>query len=461
MNHRLPALLTDLYQLTMMQAYRRAGVAERLACFDLYFRRAPFRGAYAVACGVDQALEDLEQLRFTDDDLRYLRSLGTFDGDFVESLARFRFQGDVWTVPEGTVVFPREPILRVTAPLEQAQLVETHLLNRVNFQTLIATKASRIVHAARGRDVLEFGLRRAQGPDGGLSASRAAMVGGCAATSNVAAGQRFGVPVRGTHAHSYVTSFAHERDAFRNYAASFPSGVVLLVDTYDTLRSGLPAAIDVAHELAGQGGSVVGDSVVGERVVGVRLDSGDLVALSIEARRLLDEAGLGDVQIVASNDLDEHEITRMLDRGAPIDAFGVGTRLTTAFDDPALGGVYKLAARQRADGAWEPVFKRSDDPAKASLPGRKQVWRERETDGTLLADRVELDDADPPPGEPLLQPRMIGGRRQSPAESLEVAARRAADQLARLPIELRELDAVAAAPVSLGPSLTALRDRGR
>lgn len=440
-----PALLTDLYQLTMMQAYRSAGIADHPACFDLFFRRAPFGGSYAIACGVDQALDDLAKLRFADEDLRYLRSLDVLDADFVDSLANFRFTGDVLAVEEGAVVFAREPILRVEAPLQQAQLVETMLLNRINFQTLIATKASRVVQAARGRSVLEFGLRRAQGQDGGLSASRAAMVGGCSATSNVEAGRLFDVPVKGTHAHSYVTAFDDEESAFRNYAAACPRDVVLLVDTYDTLGQGIPAAIEVGLELKRQGGALGA----------IRLDSGDFSVLSVAARKMLNGAGLSEVKIVVSNDLDEYAIADLLAKRAPIDVFGVGTKLACAFDEPALGGVYKLSAMQREDGSWRPVSKRSEDKEKATLPGRKQVWRQCDGAGTLVQDRIELDGAGAGPGDPQLLLAYSEGSRTRPAKTVAAAAERAAEGLAALPGELRSLTNAAAAPVELGPALRA------
>lgn len=381
------ALLTDLYQLTMGCGYWKSGMAERRACFHLFFRRNPFEGGYAVAAGLQDAMRYLEGLSFDAHDVEYLASLQNADGsrlfptEFLQFLRASKPALDVHAIPEGTVVFPHEPLMRIEGPLWQAQLVETALLNIVNFQTLIATKAARVCRAARAADgtpesVLEFGLRRAQGIDGALSASRAAYIGGCSATSNVLAGRRYGIPVRGTHAHSWVMSFPSERESFEAYAAAFPKGSVFLVDTFDTLE-GVKIAVEVGKAMRAKG----------HEMVGVRLDSGDLAELSIGARKILDAGGFPEAAIVASNDLDEYRIEELKKRGAKITVWGVGTRLTTAYDQPALGGVYKLAAIQNAEGAWEPRIKLSENPIKTSIPNRQQV-RRFSVKGTFVADAI-------------------------------------------------------------------------
>ena len=381
------ALLTDLYQLTMGCGYWKSGMAERRACFHLFFRRNPFKGGYAIAAGLQDAMRYLEGLRFEGDDIDYLASLTNADGsrlfdpEFLEFLRASEPMLDVHAIPEGTIVFPHEPLLRIEGPLWQAQLVETALLTIVNFQTLIATKAARVCRAARSEDgtpesVLEFGLRRAQGIDGALSAARAAYIGGCAATSNVLVGRRYGIPVRGTHAHSWVMSFPSERESFEAYAEAFPKGSVFLVDTFDTLE-GVKVAVEVGTAMRAKG----------HEMVGVRLDSGDLAELSIGAREILDAGGFPDASIVASNDLDEYRIEALKERGAKITVWGVGTRLSTAYDQPALGGVYKLAAIQNATGAWEPRIKLSENPIKTSIPNRQQV-RRFSVDGTFVADAI-------------------------------------------------------------------------
>lgn len=386
-------MLTDLYQLTMAQAYTSSGVADTHACFHLYFRSNPFGGGYSVACGLQQALDHLERLRFSADDLAYLRSLNGADGnplfrpDFLASLATFEFACDVDAVEEGTVVFPREPLLRVTGPLPQCQIVETALLNIVNFQTLVATKASRCVLAAQGSPVLEFGLRRAQGPSGGLLASRAAYVGGCTSTSNVSAGVRFGIPVAGTHAHSWVMAFDSELEAFESYAQALPNNVTFLVDTYDTLR-GVEHAVEVGARLRERG----------HELLGVRIDSGDLAWLSKRAREILDEGGFPQAKVVASNELDEHLIASLIDQGAAIDVWGVGTKLATAWDQPALGGVYKLSAIQRPGESWTPRLKVSEQTAKVTTPGILGVRRFKRDDGTFAGDMI-YDTLDAPAGD--------------------------------------------------------------
>jgi nicotinate phosphoribosyltransferase len=376
------ALLTDLYQLSMAAGYWKAGESEREAVFHLTFRRPPFGGGYAIAGGLAPALGFLRRFRFTADDVAYLGAMTDatdaplFEPAFLSYLRELRFTCTVDAVPEGALVFAHEPLVRITGSILQAQLVETALLTMVNFQTLVATKASRIAAAARGAPVLEFGLRRAQGIDGGLAASRAAYLGGTSATSNVLAGKLFGIPVRGTHAHSWIMFHDDELAAFREYAAALPGNCTFLVDTYDTL-DGVRNAITVGRELRARG----------HALLGVRLDSGDLAHLSQEARRLLDEAGFPDAKIVASNDLDEHLVTSLHEQGARIDTWGIGTKLVTAFDQPALGGVYKLGAVREPDGSWRDVIKLSEQPIKISNPGVLQVKRLRRG-GELVGDVI-------------------------------------------------------------------------
>lgn len=384
-------MMTDLYELTMMNGYLRFGMEKNRACFDLFYRKQGDITAYAVAAGLEQAIEYVKNLHFTDEDIAYLRSLGIFDDAYLTYLSHFHFTGDIMAVPEGTVIFPGEPILRVIAPIIEAQLLETTLLNIINHQTLIATKASRVVQAARGDGVLEFGLRRAQGPDAGIYGARAAIIGGCKATSNVLTGQMFGVPVGGTHAHSWVMSFPDELTAFRAYAEVFPTNCLLLVDTYDTLSSGVPNAITVFRELRQKG----------LEPMGIRLDSGDLAFLSRQARKMLDDAGFPNAKIFASGDLDEEVIWDLKVQGAAIDVWGVGTRMITSMGNPALGGVYKLAAEE-VDGTFVPRIKISENPAKVTNPGVKRLYRfyDRRT-GKALADLIALEDEDFSSGEPL------------------------------------------------------------
>lgn len=375
------ALLTDLYQLTMMQGYLRNRCEDKEAVFDLYFRKIPNEGGYAIAAGLEQVIEYIENLRFSSEDIDYLKSLNLFDEEFLAELKSFRFNGDIDAVPEGTVVFPYEPLVRVKARIFEAQLIETALLNLVNFETLIATKASRVVTAAGGGNVMEFGLRRAQGPDAGMYGSRAAYIGGCKSTSNVLAGKRFGIPISGTQAHSWIQCFPTELEAFRAYARTFPDQCLLLVDTYNVLKSGVPNAIKVGLELEAQG----------HRFLGIRIDSGDLAYLSREARTMLDEAGLTHAQIVGSNDLDEHTIWAIRAQGAPIDAWGVGTHLITSKDSPALGGVYKLAAEGK-NGVFEPRLKVSENITKITNPGIKKIVRFYNARGKAMADLIALED---------------------------------------------------------------------
>jgi nicotinate phosphoribosyltransferase len=321
-------ILTDLYELTMMYVWFLSGTVNNRSCFDLFFRNCPFHGEYIVTAGIDDALLFLQDARFSKEDIAYIRSLGLFHDSFLSWLSEWRFDGSVYGVHEGTVVFPGEPVLRVQGPIGSCQLVETALLNCVNFPSLIATKAARICMVAGFDSVMEFGARRAQGPDGALTASRAAYLGGCMGTSNLEAGKKYGIPVKGTHAHSYVMSFPSELDAFRRYAEVFPHTTILLVDTYDTIRSGMVHAIEVGREMKRQG----------SMLAGVRLESGDLLTLSKQARQMLDDAGLFETRIVASGDLDEYRIAELKRQGAPIDLFGVGTRLVTGHESPAIAG---------------------------------------------------------------------------------------------------------------------------
>jgi len=376
------ALLTDLYQLTMAYGYWKLGMADREAVFCLQFRKNPFNGGYTIACGLQPAIEYLQGLHFDQSDLEYLASLNGNDGNplfepgFLDYLGRLQLLVDVDAVPEGTAVFPYEPIVRVKGPILQCQLIETPLLNIINFQSLIATKAARICCAAKGDAVIEFGLRRAQGIDGGISASRAAYVGGCVGTSNVLAGKLYGIPIRGTHAHSWVMLFDDELESFERYADVLPNNCVFLVDTYNTLE-GVRNAVRVGQRLR----------VEGHRMIGIRLDSGDLAYLSIEARKILDEAGFQDAVILASNEIDEQVISSLKEQGSTITVWGVGTRLATAYDQPALGGVYKLTAVRDGSGAWEHRIKLSEQVSKSSIPGILQI-RRYFNQGLMTADAI-------------------------------------------------------------------------
>jgi nicotinate phosphoribosyltransferase len=363
-------LLTDLYQLTMAYGYWKSGTAEKEAVFSLFFRKHPFQGGFTIAAGLEHVVEFLQKFKFTQEDTNYLSTLKGNDGQpmfepaFLEYLQNLRFTCEVDAVPEGTVVFPQEPMLRVKGPILQCQLIETPLLNLINFQSLIATKAARMVIATKGEPVLEFGLRRAQGIDGAMTASRAAYIGGCDSTSNVLAGKLYGIPVKGTHAHSWVMSFESELESFETYAEVLPNNCIFLVDTYNTL-DGVRNAITVGKKLQEKG----------HRLAGIRLDSGDLAYFSIEARKLLDAAGFRDTSIVASNDLDENIIASLKEQGAMINVWGVGTKLITAFDQPALGAVYKLTALRNDEGKWDYKVKLSEQTLKISTPGIQQVRR--------------------------------------------------------------------------------------
>ncbi len=398
--YRLPlGLLTDQYELTMAYGYWKNGLLEREAAFDLFFRTHPFGGGYTIACGLDAVVEYLRDFRLADEEIAYLRGLKSqsgdalFDSAFLDYMGQLRLQLDVDAIPEGTVVFPYEPLVRVRGPLLQAQILETALLTLINFPSLVATKAARICWAAEGDPVLEFGLRRAQGVDGGLTASRAAYVGGCAATSNLLAGRVFGIPVKGTHAHSWIMCFDDEAAAFRAFAEALPDDSIFLVDTYDT-RRGVDRAIEAGKMLRERG----------HDMRGIRLDSGDLAYLSQDARKRLDAAGFEDALIVGSNDLDEHVIASLKDQGAAIGAWGVGTRLATAFDDPALGGIYKLVAVRDPGEPWQYKVKVSEEKAKSSVPGILQV-RRFEKDGAFRGDMIYSEpDGIPEPPATIVDP---------------------------------------------------------
>lgn len=376
-------LLTDLYEMTMMQGYFKTKNRD-VVVFDAFYRSNPCGGGYAVCAGLEQVVDYIINLHFSAEDISYLRSLSVFDEDFLDYLKDFRFSGDIYAIPEGTVIFPREPLIKVIAPIMEAQLIETAILNIINHQSLIATKAARVCYAAKGDGVMEFGLRRAQGPDSGVYGARAAVIGGCKGTSNVLAGQLFDVPVLGTHAHSWIMSFPDEYTAFKSYAEMYPSACILLVDTYDTLQSGIPNAIRVFTEMRAAG--------IPLTYYGIRMDSGDLAYLSKKARRMLDEAGFSDAVISASNDLDEYLIQSLKLQGAMITSWGVGTNLITAKDNPAFGGVYKLAAIRQEDGIFLPKIKLSENTEKVTNPGNKIIYRIYDNDtGKIRADYICLE----------------------------------------------------------------------
>ena len=464
---RYSALLTDLYELTMLAGYFEHDMHETSASFDLFFRQNPFRGGFAVFAGLEPALRYLEELRFTEEDLAYLDSLQLFTPAFLAALRTFQFRCKVTAPPEGTVVFANEPLVTVEGALWEAQLVETALLNIINFQTLLATKAARIQHAAGDGVVVEFGLRRSQGPDGALSAARAAYVGGVRSTSNLWAGQSYGIPVKGTHAHSWIMTFDDELRAFQAYARVFPDSTILLADTYNTLKSGIPNAIKVARQLREEG----------HELAGVRLDSGDLAYLSRVARQMLDAAGFPDVKIVASNELDEFVIQSIRSEGGCIDIYGVGTELATAGGEGggALGGVYKLV---RYNGV--PRLKVTQDIAKATLPDRKRVVRLTDNQGAFVQDVVCRENEELAPGATVYDPTnpsrrkkidedcrctelrqvvMEGGQPTTNLLTLEEAADRCADQLNRLPAGTLRLYNAHHYKVSISPGLHDLREQ--
>lgn len=470
-----PILATDLYQLTMAQGYWKNEIAEREAAFDMYFRRCPFNGAYALMAGLESLVGVLSKFQFASGDIGYLASLKDrasgpmFEERFLRYLEDLRFTCDMSAIPEGTVVFPYEPLVRVQGPILQAQLLETLLLNTLNFQTLVATKAARICLAAQGAPVVEFGLRRAQGLDGGLSASRAAFIGGCVGTANVLAGKLLGLPVYGTHAHSWVMAFDSELEAFEAYARSKPDDSLFLVDTYGTL-SGIQNAITVGLRLKEQG----------HKLIGIRLDSGDLAYFSIQARRMLDDAGLPDAVVLASNELDEYVIRSLKNQGARIDIWGVGTKLVTAFDEPALTGVYKLSAlREAGTGEWRYKLKLSEQRIKISVPGLHQVYRYEDEDGRFAADAIMDWTEDPAEvqmivdpndatktkrlsryqkREPLLTRIFERGRPVGSLPTLPQIQQRAKDQLARLDDSHKRLEYPHIYPVGLSPRLHTIRE---
>ncbi len=429
-------LLTDLYELAMMQAYLEAGKTET-AVFEFFVRKLPPGRNFLVAAGLEQALVYLETLSAPPETREWLARSGRFGADFIDHLSSLRFSGDVHAMPEGTVFFPDEPILRITAPLPEAQLVETRLINLLHLQTVIASKAARMVLTAEGRQLVDFGLRRAHGAEAGLLAARASYIAGFSGSATVLAGQRFGVPVFGTMAHSFIQAFDNETDAFEAFARARPDGVILLIDTYDTER-GARRVVEIAGKLKDLGVSLRG----------VRLDSGDLGALSKSVRSILDSGGLGDVMIFASGGLDEHEIARLLAGGAPIDGFGVGTSLTTSSDTPALDCAYKLQE-------YAGLARRKTSLGKATWPGRKQVWRRFDADGIIVADVISTEGSDIE-GTPLLASVMAKGQRISPPVGLEDIRAHAASQLARLPTSLRRLTPAPTHPVKIGEELLAL-----
>ena len=465
-------LLADLYQLTMAFGYWKSGMAAHEAVFHLTFRKHPFGSGFTVACGLRPAVDFLEEFRFDQTDRQYLQTLQGNDGKplfenaFLEHLGKLKLSCDVDAIPEGTVVFPHEPLLRVRGPLIECQLLETALLNIVNFQTLIATKAARVVIAAGEKPVLEFGLRRAQGIDGGLAATRAAYIGGCEGTSNALAGKLLGIPVRGTHAHSWVMSFSAEEEAFQTYAGTMPNNCVFLVDTYHTIN-GVRRAIRAGKWLREHG----------HEMVGIRLDSGDLASLSAKARQMLDDEGFPKAVIVASSDLDEHAIATLNKQGACVDVWGVGTRLATAYDEPALGGVYKLSALRKAGEAWQYKLKLSEEPAKVSNPGILQVRRFTKH-GRFVADAIynEAETPLPPwtivdPAKPdsryavssdcqqaeLLKPVLRQGTcvyESPPIEEIQTYCRR---QLSQLDDAIKKLDRPSRYRVGLEEGLDSLR----
>lgn len=439
MNDANAALLTDLYELTMAASYFEQGM-NGTATFELFVRRLPGNRNFLIAAGLDDALHYLETFRFDADSLEFLRSMGIFKEPFLGFLGGLRFTGEVWAMPEGEAFFPGEPILRLTAPLIEAQIVETFLLNGINFQSLIASKSARVAIACKGREFVDFSPRRDQGPDAALKVARASYIGGAAGTSNVLAGRAFGIPLSGTMAHSYILSFEDEADAFRAFARDFPERSILLIDTYDTVQAA-HRVVDVAKQLAPEG----------IRIRGVRLDSGDLGRLAKDARAILDAGGCQDTRIFASGDLDEHRIAELVAGGAPIDAFGVGTQLGTSADAPALGGVYKLVEDEAG-----PKVKHS--PEKVTWAGKKQVFR-FEDGGHMGRDIIALEHERFAGGRPLLRLVMQGGRRTEPAEPLDTIRARAGETLESLPPALRQLKLAAEPyPVSYSPELQQLQE---
>ena len=467
------ALNTDLYELTMAQGFWESGMVDAEGCFNVFFRENPFGGGYAVACGMGQIAEMVENFVFDADAIEYLASIRApgggpmFKQGFLDYLSDFRMRVSVWAVPEGEIVFPREPMVRVQGPIIDCQLLETALLNLVNFQTLVATKAARVVHAAEGHGVSDFGLRRAQGPDGGLAVARASYVGGAGSTSNVLAGKIYGIPVFGTHAHSWVMAFPTELDAFRAFAKTSPKNCTLLIDTYD-VGKGIENAIVVAKEMEAEG----------ERLSAVRIDSGDLAKLSKEARAAFDAEGLDYVRISVSNDLDEYTIQSLLAQGAPIDSFGVGTKLATCDPQPSLGGVYKLSAtRPTREGEWEPVIKLSEMAYKRTIPGVQHVRRFYDAAGCPVGDMIVDDsvatgednvivdvlddlttyDMGAMESRELLEQLVEEGTRTKDPDSIDVAKERCREALMRLDPAVKRFLNPQLYPVGLEAGLASLR----
>ncbi len=439
-------LSTDLYELTMAQAFLESEIADRTATFDLSVRSLPQERGYLVAAGLEQALAYLRDFRFWPEALNYLERSGHFKPKFVKYLGSLRFTGSVEAVPEGTVYFPPGPLLRITAPIIEAQIIETYLLTTMTYQTMIASKASRVVDAADGRAVIDFSPRRDHGPQAGLLAARAAYIGGCIGTSNVLANERFDIPIFGTMAHSFVMFHRDEEAAFRQFARSYPGDPTLLIDTYDTVE-GARIAAKVGSSLEG-----------GRRLAAVRIDSGDLLPLSQQVRTVLDQGGCPDTHILASGDLDEYKIEQLLADGAALDGFGVGTQLGTSGDAPSLSSTYKLVACDDENGREIPVIKLS--AAKVSLPGRKQIWRQRDADGTPVGDTVGMVDEELP-GDGLLRPYMRDGHLLESMPELGEIRDQAREQRTALPADVRRLREPAEYPVSNSTRLNALIDKLR
>lgn len=440
------SLLVDFYELTMSQCYfdERRGYA---ATFDLFVRELPPHRSFLVAAGLADVLDYVSTLRFSGEDIAYLRSRKMFSGAFLDYLRDFRFTGDLWAMPEGTVFFPSEPVVRITADIIQAQVIESYLLSTVNFQTMIATKASRIVSAAQGKPVYDFSLRRTHGPEAGLKAARSAYIAGCAGTATVLAGKLYGIPVAGTMAHSFVMSFPSEPEAFSVYSREFPGATVLLVDTYDPVV-GIRNAIRAGKELRARGGNFLG----------IRLDSGDLARLSVQARKMLNAAGLRNAKIMASGNLDEYGIARLCAAKAPIDSFGVGTRMGASFDAPSLDCIYKLSEISAANGQFLPAMKLS--PRKRTYPGRKQVYRVYDRRGNLVSDTIGLEGEDLP-GVPLLVQMVKGGRRVRPLPQLAGIRERTAAQVKALPDALKGVRGERAFRAGISPGLARVTRRLR
>ncbi|MGA2385444.1 MAG: nicotinate phosphoribosyltransferase [Candidatus Bathyarchaeia archaeon] len=431
------SLFTDFYELTMCASYFDNKNFEP-ATFDLFIRRLPENRSYFLFAGLEQSLQYLQNIKFTEEHLGYLKTQG-FNRDFLDYMRGFRFTGEVWAVPEGSLAFPNEPLIRVTAPIIEAQLMETFLLNTVNLQTMIATKASRVVHAAKGKPVIEFGLRREQGIDAGMKVARSSYIAGCQGTSNVLAGKVYGIPVFGTMAHSFIMSYPKEIDAFRAFTETFPDKSTLLIDTYDDISGAEKAAV-IAKELEKKGC----------KLGGVRLDSGDMTKTSKRIRKLLDAQGLDYVKIFASGDLDEFKIEELLGKGARIDSFGVGTKMGTSADRPYLDVIYKLCETMRADGDFTPIMKLSKD--KITLPGRKQVYRFRDAEGKLEKDMITLAD-EKFEAEPLLVKVMEKGKLTYALPSLEQIRANAAKNLSEFPEEYKALTDAPVYPIELSRNL--------